>query len=346
MSTLQWRQATKLISKQLQWRKKFLFSVNVERRKVTTSSSNKSTERWISTMTSFCTEHSNCEWLIASRVVIVLFYVIACLVTNSVVLYVYRKKSKNEAGKLYIVALAWLDCIACCMSLPLVPFWEFGLLPDYIFHRQAVLGNQMYLFVQVAMVLDRVCAVYTPFKYLKNRDRMNRVMLAIFIAIQLYLQAIAFISKFIIRSDLLYLISGLSFSATFVVGLLVIACAYPAIVCRLHNQQKRVHGTAPTSNVTGRSSTTAPIAIPSNDAKKRRTSHVKILKLYGGVVGLYVFTHIPVVLAALFEMKAASYLFFINNVGNAFIIYMFNDSFRNDVNQLLRNLKKRLCGAG
>ena len=119
-------------------------------------------------MTSFCKEHSNCEWLIVTRVVIILFYVIACLVTNGVVLYVYRKKSKKEAGKLYIIALAWLDCIACFIILPQVPFWEFGLLSDYVFTTQAVLGNQMYLFVQVDMVLDRVCAVYTPFKYLKK----------------------------------------------------------------------------------------------------------------------------------------------------------------------------------
>ena len=293
-------------------------------------------------MTSFCKEYSNCEWLIASRVVIVLSYVIVCLVTNSVVLYVFRKKSKKEAGKIYIVALAWLDCIACFIILPQVPFWEFGLLPDYIFTRQAVLGNQMYLFVQVAMVLDRVCAVFTPFKYLKNRDRMNRVMLAIFIVLQLCLQGFAFVRKFLIRSNLMDLIVDLSFSATFVVGLLVIACAYPAIVCRLYSQQRRVHSTVPTSNVTGRSSTTALAVIQSNETKKRRASHAKILKLYGGVVGLFVFTHIPIVLSTILYMKTVVYLFYINNIGNAFIIYIFNDSFRNDVNQLLGNLKKRL----
>ena len=297
-------------------------------------------------MTSFCKEHSNCEWLIASRVVIVLFYVIACLATNGVVLYVYHKKSKKDMCKLYIVTLACIDCMGCFIILPQIPFWEFGLLSDCIFLTQIIVYNPMYLFVQVAMVLDRVCAVYTPFKYLQNRNRMNRVMLATFIALQLYMQAVSIVEKCLIRSDLLYLIARLNFSATFVVGLLIIACAYPAIVYRLNSQQKRVHGIASARNATGLSSGTAPIVIQSNETKKRRESHVKILKLYGGVVLLFIFTHLPIVLSAIFDFRVGVYLYFINNIGNAFIIYKFNDSFRNDVNQLLGNLKKRLTRAG
>ena len=63
------------------------------------------------TMTSFCKEYSNCEWLIASRVVIVLFYVIACLATNGVVFYVYRKKSKKEAPRKHKDGLRWYKTV-------------------------------------------------------------------------------------------------------------------------------------------------------------------------------------------------------------------------------------------
>ena len=311
-------------------------------------------------MTSHCDAQNPCAWQIAWRVIVIVTYMVICLAENIVILTIYNNSLKKEASKLYIVAMAYLDLVACCVVLPQVPLWEFGLIPEGIFLTQALVGNQMYLFVQVTMVLDRWFAVYTPTKYFRMRHLLNKTMVVIFIVLQVYMQTIFIVANYILEDEFLDAILDISFSGTFAIGLLVISVVYPAIVYKLHKLEKKFNKVKPSGDSHVTSNVTISTVSPSNSQPTHPTpkdsSHTtsnaseaatsasktnKILKLYLGILALFIITNVPIVVSAILDEDSIVYLFYLNSIGNGVIIYLFNTKFRTEVKNLFAKLKTK-----
>ena len=283
---------------------------------------------------------------------------VICLAENIVILTIYNKSLKKEASKLYIVAMAYLDLIACFVILPQVPFWEFGLIPFEIFVIQAMVGNQMYLLVQVTMVLDRWFAVYTPTKYLRMRHQLNTVMVVIFVVLQVYLQTIHFVANYIVIDEYLQAISAVSFSSTFAVGVTVIGVTYPTIVYKLHKLEKKFNKVKPSvgTHVTG-SVTVSTVSAPDSHQVHPKIEHSshninngsevatsaskthKVMKVYLGILTLFIVTHVPIVVSSILGIHSVVYLFYLNSIGNGVIIYLCNTKFRTEVKNSFAKLK-------
>ena len=116
---------------------------------------------------------------IVSRVLIVGPLMLLGLVGNSLILAVYIK-DKTQPGRVFIMTLALADLFGSVVLLPQVPFWELDT-PTWnvIVFPQVVLAQMTYVLVTVAMALERVLAVFTPYKYKTYRRTLLKVMMAV-----------------------------------------------------------------------------------------------------------------------------------------------------------------------
>ena len=169
----------------------------------------------------------------------VLIFALGGLVGNGVVLKVYLKavKQNPQSSQFYIVLLACIDLYSCVVYLPQIPFLEWGLHSDAHMASQIVLLTHAYLFVQVAMTLDRVFAVFRPHQFNHLRRKTNIGLATLFVFSQLVIQISLFVS--ILYVDII--LDALTFVTLFALGLIVMLVAYPAITIKLYRQNRRIH---------------------------------------------------------------------------------------------------------
>ena len=284
--------------------------------------------------TSFCDMFSNCTAAIAWRVAVIATFMTVGVIGNSTVLYIYRKGNSKQTGRIYMVAMAWMDIASSVLTLPQMPLFEMEAEPfSQLFLAQAFLMVVAYLFVQMAMVFDRVFAVFTPFKYSQNSNKSNKFLFVAFIPIETYLQVVFFLDTYS-SVQLPYNIVSLSLSMVYILGFLVSASAYPAIALKLYCQRQKV---APNAQGANQATTNQQ-----SEANKTRAVHIKTLKLYSGILVLFFITYVPNLVQAITHNRSLTYFYFFNSIGNPFIYYAFNDKFRNEVRDLVRKLKSQL----
>ena len=273
------------------------------------------------TSSTFCDVHPNCVWIIASRTCIVLAFVIAGVIGNGTVLYIYRdrgNKQQQQASMIYIVTMAYLDLFSLLVMLPQTVLFELDLMPESVYIAEGGIGVVCYLFVQVAMVIDRVFAVFTPFKNIRNRDRFNLVLfviIAIYIPIMICVQSILLfvtnnerVAKIIV--DIVLFVIGLT-------TLSIIFAAYPAIALKLFRQKRKIHASTMTNT-------------EQNDANKPMEAHIKALRLCGSVLALFILSFVPNTFLSVTGIRSLNYFYYFNHVGSPVVYYIFNEKFRND----------------
>ena len=248
---------------------------------------------------------------------------------------------QNKPAKKYIVVLAWLDLIGCTLVVPFIPFWERVLLPDQVFGGPALFQTQSYLFVQVAMVFDRIFAVYKPHSFKRLRRKTNRALFVIFLIVHIPMQLQVLIYVGNIYLSIAYvIIFGLGFATTLI--------AYPAIALKLWKQSRRIKPTAANQQNQPSAATGNPNKVIS-ETQQRTKHHIKTLKLYVAVLVLYLFAFLSTTLVAVdlsLKNPWVVYLYYFNSIGNPFIYYVFIEKFRDDVNVMARRIVTRLRGGG
>ena len=272
----------------------------------------------------------DCSAWIASRLTMVLIFALGGLVGNGVVLKVYLKavKQNPKSSQFYIVLLACIDLYSCVVYLPQIPFLEWGLHSDAHMASQIVLLTQAYMFVQVAMTLDRVFAVFRPHQFNHLRRKTNIGLATLFVISQLVIQISVFVS--ILYADII--LDALTFVTLFALGLIVMLMAYPAITIKLYRQNRRIHQAPATA-------TTNPhLAVQ----QQKNQQHKKIIKMYFAVLALFLVSFLPMIGLAVGAGKTAPWLAYfhhLNNVGNPVIYYAFNEKFREEVKAILSGVK-------
>ena len=277
-------------------------------------------------------------WII-SRVVIVTCFFVLGLTTNAITLKIFYNKQRKQASKIYMLGLAWVDLLGCTLVVPLlgctlvVPLlalWEVGVVAEKVFVACALFQTQSYLFIQVAMVFDRIFAVYAPHKFNDWRRSTNRALLGVFVTSQASMQV-----PVLLIGGHVYV--SVAYVATFVLGFTTITAAYPAIALKLWKQSRRIKPTAANQQNQPSAATGNPNKVIS-ETQQRTKHHVKTLKLYVAVLALYLMTFISTTIATADLLQTypwVLYLYYVNSVGNPFLYYMFNDKFRSDVNKMV-----------
>ena len=79
-----------------------------------------------------------------------------------------------------------------------------------------------------------------------------------------------------------------------------------------------------------------------NEASKPREAHVKALRLCAGVLALFVLANVPSVALTMTSLRFLNYFFYINCIGNPVVYYMFNEKFRDEVNDLVAKVKSKI----
>ena len=285
------------------------------------------------TSSTLCDVHPNCVWIIASRTCIVLAFVIAGVIGNGTVLYIYRdrgNKQQQQASRIYIVTLAYYDIFSLFIVLPQTVLYEYGLMPESVYIAEGGISVVCYLFVQVAMVIDRVFAVFTPFKYMTYRDRFNRI-LSVFVGIY-------FSAMICVQSVLVFFTDNEGVAKSIMIWTLnlsallafsIIFIAYPAIAIKLFRQKRKIHASTMTNS-------------EQNEANKPMEAHIKALRLCGGVLALFILAFVPNVILTITEIRALNYFYYFNHVGNPLVYYLFNERFRNDVTDIIEKLKSKI----
>ena len=215
--------------------------------------------------------------------------------------------------------------------LPQTALYENYLIPDSLVVAQVGIITICYVFVQIAMVFDRIFAVFTPFQYLRYRDNFNKA-LAIFLAV--YIPTMICIQVLLLlptqnKSHIAKTVTDSSLGVIYITTFFVLFTAYPAIAFKLWRQKQKIHV----------SSIAHGKAINQNVPTE---AHIKALRLYVGVLFLFVLAYVPSIIHIVTGIRGLSYFFYINCVGNPVVYYMFNEKFGNDVRELVTKLKEKM----
>lgn len=166
----------------------------------------------------------------------VIFFATVGLFANGVTIHVTRKK-KNKVGTIYIMALAIVDVTTLCTILPMMPFIEI-LQKEYegVFYTSyyvTVAIAMTYLWILLAMTLERLVAVFRPFQLKQLRLPIQRAVLVLG-TVHFTITAIrCILHVFGISSETqLYIYSKIGSSITFLL-ISAILIAYPAIIVKL-----------------------------------------------------------------------------------------------------------------
>ena len=193
------------------------------------------------------------------------------------------------------------------------------------------------------MSLDRVFAVFTPFKYAVNRRRLMRCMAGLATVILPFF-SLGVLYNLYSGPSLLTKVIIIAYLSVYAAGLLIVFLAYPAISVKLYRQHRKINP--------GNSTTTAPAnqapAAANAEAmmskakqKEERALHVKTLKLYVAILFLFFANFVPTILThSVAEWLAV--LRFISFCGNAPVYYILVDKFRSEVNRLMKKFSSRL----
>ena len=280
-------------------------------------------------MESLCREHPNCKTIIITRICIVLISNILGVIGNGTVLYIYRQINRqhpqNNKKNRYIIIMAWLDLFFTAVIMPQVALFEFGLVYA-TFMTQSFIFVTMYLVLQIAIVFDRVFAVFTPFKYAQNRDKSNKVLCVICIIIIVYLESVFMIDNYL-KLKLPKKLLENSIVCIYIVVFTIPLIAYPAIAFKLWRQKRKILCNTIANH-------------QSVQASQTRAAHIKTLRLYVGVLCLFIASYVPNIIVGITGIHVLIYFFFVNNIGNPVVYYILNEEFQNEVKKLVVKIKQ------
>ena len=285
-------------------------------------------------MNSTNSETSGILW-VTSRVLIVTILFSLGVIGNGIVLKIFRK---DKSQVVYVIVLAWTDLLESCIILPQIPLNEARFIPNRILMAQGLVLSQVYFFVQVAMVFDRLFAVFLPFKFVIMRRKTNTVLAVAYCAVQVYLQVLGNIYR---QRD--HVVPAVLFIYAVIFGLMLVA--YPAIALKLWKQSRRIKPTAANQQNQPSAATGNPNKVIS-ETQQRTKHHIKTLKLYVAILVLFLAAATPASIVTVDKERRydwVKYFFFVKNAGNPFIYYTFNDKFRNDVKQMFVKLCRCRC---
>ena len=283
---------------------------------------------------------------IASRTTIIVVMVTLGVIGNVYVLWFYGR-NKKLTGQVYILMLAVIDLISCVVILPQVPVFEqindqdkqkWSVL-DYVFHVESSLELVSYFAVQVAMAIDQLIAVTSPFLHVRLRQNLNRVMLGVgggtlgimtgFGVGLVLLEAPPFLFR------ITFVIMGL-------VCVVVLMIVYPITAYKLYLQNASIQPKAqPQLPNGGPSAQNNPQTAPASTEETKSIMHKQALKIYTAIlVQFMIFTLLCVIGDVVFYQRWAVYFFFFNHIGNPVIYYLFVPKFRDGVKE---NARKLFC---
>ena len=293
-------------------------------------------------------------WFVATRVTVVVLLLLTGLLGNGLVLIIYRR-NKKQSGAVYIIALAVIDLLSCILLLPQVPITElsddleYGGLKIYLekgFIGMASWSHYSYLFVQVAMALDQVIAVFCPFNYTRMRKKLNRCSISVGTVI-LILKTIALVQT----NDTVWQINLALSVAVLLLCFVILIVSYIATALKLYAQgralRQQTHRTNTVqlrsiSRATGTAANTAQErARAEQQPGKKRAMHVQALKIYTSILLLFFVANLASITIGLFDMKWMTYVYYVNHTANPLIYYCFVEKFRQGVKEYWRRLTGR-----
>ena len=309
------------------------------------------------------------------RVLFVVFTMIVGIAGNALILVICME-TKTLSGRQFLITLAVIDLFGVTVVISQTIPWEQGLMSTSPIFAQAALMQMSYMFVTVAMALDRVLAVFKPYRYKAYRRQMLKIMAVLFGVVICYLEAgttyVALVEPD--REPVFHM----TYVACYGIGLMVIVIAYPSIAVKLYRQDHKVRAAssgafalrtvsqasyarvpipptqASASNArakippTQASASNARAAMPptlaaanenAGSADTSKGKHINALKLYLAILVLFLISFIPTGLVVVLNSKVFAYFTHLNNVGNVFIYYYLIKTFRKRTNQLLSRMR-------
>ena len=272
------------------------------------------------------------------RVVIVVVLMLVGISGNALILVIYIP-GKNLPTRLFVITLAIIDLYGVPVNLAMTIPYEQGKIGDAVVFPQIALLQLSYMFTTVAMALDRLLAVFAPFKYKTHRRRMLTTLTIVAGVIVFGLETCLIAA---IRNNTYMPVYIALYLSCYCTGLLVVIVVYPAIAVRLYRQGRKIRGAPDVSSLrTVSHAISAQANSVASNANKPTTvtsKHVKTVKLYLAILALFLGSFIPTVIAFLTDRTVLAYLTHVNNVGNVFIYYWFIDSFRTKTKQIFVTL--------
>ena len=193
------------------------------------------------------------------------------------------------------------------------------------------------------MALDQFVAVFYPFKHATLRGTLNKVMLVLFLAVASTVSVMPFVVPTVRlkqgsdRHIYVFLIASV-----FLMGLLVLLSAYPAVALKLYTQRRSVGPQASRSNTAMRqpsaTEATNQTAAQTKTAASKRAMHIQALKIYASIFLAFLIANSILIVAAVLVSPWAAYGYYINHTVNPVIYYCFVEKFRKSVKKYWRRL--------
>lgn len=168
---------------------------------------------------------------------IVVLLAIIGLLGNALTIHIYRMK-RAKVGTTYTLVLASVDIIALCTILPAYPFLktmkrDYPLLLNIFVYLIATV-SVAYLWILLAMTVERVVAVFRPFRLKQVRKPIERVLLGMCLS-HLVLQVVRFfvrLNESHQEVDIGSIIHTINM-VFIVITVVIIVIAYPANIHKL-----------------------------------------------------------------------------------------------------------------
>ena len=294
---------------------------------------------------------------IALNCIIILVIVFCAVIGNGFVLIVYRR-DKKLSGSVYIITLAVIDLLACCILLPQTPLYVVAENNDFmigveVIIVEATLVTLATVFTQATMSVDQFLAVFYPFKHSQLRKRLNMSMFVTFLAVFVVSQLLRYVlPAFVVDQDAYFVYM------TFAGCMLILLTIYPAVAMKLYKQGHTVRPGASHSSkaraITSRIEANSSLG-PSANARtsqladatqtqtklilSKRAMHIQALKIYAAIFLVFVFAYVVAISAETFNSPWLGYAYYsINHTANPIIYYCFVEKFRNSVKEYWKRI--------
>lgn len=115
------------------------------------------------------------------HILAVSFFFLVGLVENPLVIYIYSSRKRDcQSDSTYVISLAVLDIIACGVIAPQFPFLRYYGANINLYLTFFSWIMLCYLYILVAMSLERLCAVLFPMTYRRTLHRHKYFAVTIF----------------------------------------------------------------------------------------------------------------------------------------------------------------------
>ena len=283
------------------------------------------------------------------------FFTILGLAGNSLVIYIYKRKTEKFRGDIYIMLIAAVDIFACCTVLQMYPFIGYLLSnPELVIFLQLFFllqntTNMTYFSILGVMAFERFLAVFWPFTFREMLNKLHGIGLASYTACMLLTVSVTFNPTPFEQRTLFNIFKFLMLTW------IVLTCTlYTAIAMKLYRSFKQIskyHAgqmslskrkqaqNSPQQTVhtisgrTERHDVTATTQVGLSSMSRE----VAALKLAAAILALFfVSMSVPAILGEVLGNFYFSYMSFLNHTANPWIYYVVNPTFRRDVNALFK----------